>query len=210
MIRVLVADGDVLVRTALAAMVRAVPGLEMAGEAANAEEAVTAAPRTDVVLMDSALSASVPRILAPADPPRVLVLADDPAEHVYVALAAGASGFLRKGSPPEQIIAALYTVAAADTLVEPDDTRRLAAAHARHQCATPVGPADLAALTGTETRVLRHVGEGLPDDLIARRLDLAEPAVRAHVRRVLAKLGLTSRAQALVVAHETGLVAHRP
>jgi DNA-binding NarL/FixJ family response regulator len=208
-VRVLVADGDVLVRTALVALVRGVPGLEVAGEAADGDAAAAAA-RSDVALVDDGLTPSIPRLLATAAPPRVLVLADAPGECAYLALAAGAAGVLRKGSPPERIIAALHTVAAADTLVEPDETRRLAAAHARGRHATAVGPAELAALTGQETAVLRALGDGLPDARIARRACVPEPEVRAHVARVLAKLGLRSRAQALVVAHENGLPDRRP
>ncbi|MCI2423369.1 response regulator transcription factor [Saccharopolyspora sp. K220] len=140
-------------------------------------------------------------------PPRVIVLTTfDIAEYVYSALGEGASGFLLKDTPPDRIIAAVHTIAAGDMLIAPRITRRLIETYAQHHRTTTVEAPRLAALTARETEVLRLVGNGLTNAQIAQRLVLSEATVKTHVKRMMAKLELTSRAQTVVVAYETGLI----
>ncbi|QQQ78335.1 response regulator transcription factor [Saccharothrix sp. 6-C] len=141
------------------------------------------------------------------DPPRVVVLTTfDLPEYVYTALSEGASGFLVKDTPPERIISAVRTIAAGDILVAPHITHRLIETYAQHHRATAVGAPQLAALTARETEVLRLVGNGLTNGQIAQRLVLSEATVKTHVKRMMGKLALSSRAQAVVVAYESGLI----
>ncbi|WP_432826950.1 response regulator [Dactylosporangium sp. CA-092794] len=214
-IRVLVADDQPLIRAGLVALGQAAPGIEIAGEAGDGAEAValTARTRPDIVLMDIRMPvldgiAATRRILADGAEhrPHVVVLTTfDLDEYVYTALAAGASGFLLKDTPPQRIIAALHTIAAGDILIAPRITHRLIAAYAdKHRAAA--GGARLNDLTGRETEVLRLVGTGLTNTEIAGRLVLSEATVKTHVKRLMGKLGLSSRAQAVVVAYESGLV----
>ncbi|MEU4443639.1 response regulator transcription factor [Actinosynnema sp. NPDC050801] len=139
--------------------------------------------------------------------PRVIVLTTfDLPEYVYTALGEGASGFLVKDTPPERIISAVRTIAAGDILVAPHITHRLIETYAQHHRATAIGAPQLAALTARETEVLRLVGNGLTNGQIAQRLVLSEATVKTHVKRMMGKLGLSSRAQAVVVAYESGLI----
>ncbi|MEV4357978.1 response regulator [Nonomuraea sp. NPDC004186] len=219
-IRVLIADDQALIRAGLIALVNAAPGLEVAGEAADGEQAVTltASARPDVVLMDIKMPvldgiAATRRILAAPEPPHVIVLTTfDLPEYVYTALGEGASGFLLKDTPPDRIIAAVHTVVAGDILITPRITQQLVDTYAHHHRTTSVGTAELSTLTARETEVLRLVGNGLSNAQIANRLTLSEATVKTHVKRLMGKLGLNSRAQAVVVAYETGLVvpASRP
>ena len=216
-IRVLIADDQALIRAGLVALFTAVPGFEVVGEAADGEQAVAAAARTspDVILMDIRMPvldgiAATRRILAAdreGDPPRIVVLTTfDLPEYVYTALGEGASGFLVKDTPPERIISAVRTIAAGDILVAPHITHRLIETYAQHHRATAVDTSRLAALTARETEVLRLVGNGLTNGQIAQRLVLSEATVKTHVKRVMSKLALSSRAQAVVVAYESGLI----
>ena len=142
-----------------------------------------------------------------ADPPRIVVLTTfDLPEYVYTALGEGASGFLVKDTPPERIISAVRTIAAGDILVAPHITHRLIETYAQHHRATAVGAPQLRALTARETEVLRLVGNGLTNGQIAQRLVLSEATVKTHVKRMMGKLALSSRAQAVVVAYESGLI----
>ncbi|NAZ74227.1 response regulator [Kineococcus sp. T13] len=218
-VRVLVADDQALVRAGLVALLRAAPGTEVAGEAADGQQAVelTAATRPDVVLMDIRMPvldgiAATRRILAERSPdgdagggpPKVLVLTTfDLDEHVYAALRAGAAGFLLKETPPARIIAAVEAVAAGDVLLTPRITHRLVEAF---RPARVNGSAAVDALTAREREVLVLVGQGLGNAEIAERFVLSEATVKTHVKRVMAKLGLSSRAQAVVLAYESGLV----
>jgi RNA polymerase sigma factor (sigma-70 family) len=215
MIRVLVVDDQALVRGGLVALFSAAPGIEIVGEAADGAEAVALAAdaRPDVVVMDIRMPvmdgiAATRRILAASGEhrPRIIVLTTfELDEYVYTALAEGASGFLLKDTPPERIVSAVHAVAAGDILLAPRVTHRLVEAFAQHR-RLAVAESRLAQLTARETEVLRLVGKGNSNAEIAQRLVLSEETVKTHVKRVMAKLHLTSRAQAVVVAYETGLV----
>ena len=221
-VRVLVADDQALVRAGLVALLRAAPGTEVVGEAADGQQAVelTAATRPDVVLMDIRMPvldgiAATRRILgaergsgagagADEEPPKVLVLTTfDLDEHVYAALRAGAAGFLLKETPPARIIAAVEAVAAGDVLLTPRITHRLVEAFRPQRVS---GSAAVDTLTPREREVLVLIGQGLGNAEIAERFVLSEATVKTHVKRVMAKLGLSSRAQAVVLAYESGLV----
>ncbi|MEU6712209.1 response regulator transcription factor [Nonomuraea sp. NPDC046802] len=212
MIKVLVVDDQVLIRAGLAAMLRA-SGLDVVGEAADGEEAVRLAAdlRPEVVLMDIRMPgmngiAAMERILADAGgtPPKVLILSTfDLDEYVYNALRTGASGFLLKDTPPGRLIAAIHTVAAGDVLLAPSVTKRLI-----ETFVSPPSPAApvLDALTARETEVLRLVGHALSNKEIAERLAVSEGTVKTHLNRLMAKLGLSSRAQVVVLSYDCGLV----
>jgi RNA polymerase sigma factor (sigma-70 family) len=216
MIRILVVDDQALIRGGLVALFTAAPGLEVVGEAADGAEAVALAAEThpDVILMDVRMPVldgieATRRILAAsgAEPPRIIVLTTfDLDEYVYTALGEGASGFLLKDTPPDRIISAVHTVAAGDILITPRITQRLVETYAQHHRTAAAANAHLAELTPRETEILRLVGNGLTNTQIAQRLVLSEATVKTHVKRLMGKLRLTSRAQAVVVAYETGLV----
>ncbi|MEU0933757.1 MULTISPECIES: response regulator transcription factor [unclassified Embleya] len=209
MIRVLLVDDDALVRSGLTALLRAEPGIEVVGEAANGVEAVRGAleHRPDVVVMDIRMpvrdGVSATRdLLAVPDRPRVLVLTTfDLDEVVDDAITAGADGFLLKRATPEELVAAIRTVAAGDAVVSPAVARRLFASHAAR-----VGPdhARAARLTEREADVLRAMALGLSNTEIARTLHLSVETVKTHVKHVLAKLDVRDRTQAVVWAYRTG------
>ena len=221
MARVLVVDDHALIRGGLAAIIRAAPGHDVVGEASDGDEAVAAAAATkpDVILMDIRMPgtsgiAATRQILA-ADleqPPRVLILTTfDLDEYVYEALRAGASGFILKDTPPDRLLTAVQAVADGDTLFAPTVTRRLIEAFctnengSREKDPAPAGT-ELEALTAREKDVLRLVGTGLSNTEIADGLVVSEGTVKTHLNRTMAKLNLSSRAQAVVVAYESGLV----
>ncbi|WP_328474720.1 response regulator transcription factor [Actinoplanes sp. NBC_00393] len=213
-IGVLVVDDQILTRAGLAALIRAAPGLDVVGEAADGQQAITLAAelRPEVILMDIRMpgisgAAATARILAdaPSPPPRVLVLTTfDIDEYVYAALRAGASGFLLKETPPERLLAAIRTVADGDTLLAPSVTRRLVEAYAPSGPEHP--PSDLAVLTAREIEILRLVATGRSNAHIAEALFVSEATVKTHLNRLMTKLNLSSRAQAVVAAYESGLV----
>jgi DNA-binding NarL/FixJ family response regulator len=216
MIRVLVADDQMLVRAGFRVLVDSAPDLEVVGEAGNGAEAVELArsARPDVVLMDIRMPVldgleATRRIVADQllAGVRVLVLTTfDLDEYVYEALRAGASGFLLKDTPPADLLAAIRVVAAGDALLAPGVTRRLIAEFARRPEPTTVTPAALAGLTDREREVLVLVARGLTNAEIAERLVVSTATAKTHVSRVLAKLQARDRAQLVMLAYETGLV----
>ncbi|NUT31786.1 MAG: response regulator transcription factor [Hamadaea sp.] len=214
--RIVVVDDQEVVRAAFAALLATQPDFAVVGAAADGAQAVTVCRREqpDVVLMDVRMPVvdgieATRRILAgPADPlPRVLILTTfDLDEHVYDALGAGASGFLLKDVTAERLFDAVRVVAAGDALLAPAVTRRLVAEFTRLRVRRPEPPPALATLTPRETEVLRLIAEGLSNPEIAGRLVVGEETVKTHVSRVLAKLGLRDRTQAVVLAYESGLI----
>ncbi len=214
MIRVLVADDHALIRSGLTGMLSAQPDIEITGVADDGAAAVKAAAdlRPDVVMMDIRMPRmdgieATRRICARPEPPRVLMLTTfDLDEYVYDALQAGASGFLLKDAPPGQLAEAVRTVAAGEALLAPAVTRRLISRFLRvpPTAAATARAADL--LTERELEVLQLVARGLSNAELAARLHLSDATVKTHVSRVLTKLGLRDRVQAVVYAYEHGLV----
>jgi RNA polymerase sigma factor (sigma-70 family) len=214
-LRVVVADDQALVRTGFRLILTA-DGIDVVAEATNGVEAVDAVRRTcpDVVLMDIRMPEmdgleATRRILGGGpDAPRVVMLTTFDLDHyVYAALNAGASGFLLKDVTPEHLVAAVRTVRVGDALLAPAITRRLVEKFARRDTDAAVLHRDLASLTPREVDVLRLLAQGLSNAELADRLHLSEATVKTHVSRILAKLSLRDRAQAVVVAYETGLVS---
>ncbi|GAA2256632.1 response regulator transcription factor [Actinomadura luteofluorescens] len=209
MTRVLIADDQTLVRGGFR-MILSRSGIEVVGEAADGLEAVAAARRLrpDVVLMDIRMPGmdgleATRRVLADDPACRVLILTTfDLDRYVYSALAAGASGFLLKDVTPEHLVASVKLIETGDALLAPSITRRLVERFARPAPA----PQGLDVLTPREKEVLRLVGGGLSNTELAAHLHLSEATVKTHVTRIFAKLGLRDRAQAVVVAYESGLV----
>ncbi|MFF0431458.1 response regulator [Streptomyces sp. NPDC004327] len=216
MISVLVVDDQDLIRAGLVALLNAAPGITVVAEAADGETAVTAAARhhPDVVLMDIRMpgtdgTAATERILAaaPEPVPRILVLTTfDLDEYVYAALRAGASGFLLKDTGPQRLIEAVTAVARGDMLFAPTVTRRLIETYVSHADPTPDPAPGLDVLTARECEVLRLTARGLSNTEIAAQLYIGEATVKTHLNRTMTKLHVDSRAQAVVVAYETGLV----
>jgi DNA-binding NarL/FixJ family response regulator len=214
MIRVLIADDQALVRTGFRVIVAAEPDLEVVGEAADGRETIDAVAtfRPDVVLMDIRMPnldgiEATRRLTGGEQPPRVLILTTfDLDEYVYEALRAGASGFLLKDAGADELLHAIRVVAAGDALLSPSITRRLIADYARRPPASEQ-PAALAALTPRELEVLRLLARGLSNGEIARALVLGDATIKTHVARIFGKLDLHDRAQAVVLAYETGLVS---
>jgi DNA-binding NarL/FixJ family response regulator len=212
--RILVVDDQDVVRTAFEVLLGTQPDFAVVGSAPDAPRAIRLCRdlRPDVVLMDIRMPGmdgieATRRILAEPDPPRVLILTTfDLDEHVYDALDAGASGFLLKDATAERLFDAVRVVAAGEALLAPTVTRRLVAEFARLRVRRREPDAALRSLTARETDVLRLIAEGLSNVEIAARLVVGEETVKSHVSRVLAKLGLRDRTQAVVVAYESGLV----
>jgi RNA polymerase sigma factor (sigma-70 family) len=212
---VVVADDQALVRTGFR-MILTADGIDVVGEATTGQEAVDAARRTrpDVVLMDIRMPEmdgleATRRILATdGEGPRVLMLTTfDLDEYVYAALTAGASGFLLKDVTPEQLTGAVRLVRAGDALLAPSITRRLVERFAGRGEQASAVHRDLAALTPREREVLKLLAHGMSNAELAAELQLSEATVKTHVARILGKLQLRDRVQAVVVAYETGLVA---
>ncbi len=214
-LRVLIADDEEMVRYGFRMILESQPDIAVVGEAEDGLSAVEAARRLtpDVVLMDirmpkmDGLEATRILLSRAANPPRVVVLTTfDRDEYVYDALKAGASAFLLKASPPEQLAQAVRVVAAGDALLHPAITRRLIQDFARRPTPRDGTPPELKDLTGREIEVMRLMARGLSNGEIAARLFLAEATVKTHVVHILGKLALRDRSQAVVMAYETGLV----
>lgn len=215
-IRVLIADDQAMVRAGFAALLDAAADLKVVGTASDGAEAVALAEslKPDVVLMDvrmpvlDGIEATRRLLTLPRteNPPRVLMLTTfDIDEYVYEALRAGASGFLLKDAPPSELAAAVRIVARGDALLDPTVTRRVIEHFARARDATPE-PVSLQALTPREREVLVLIARGLSNREIAEDLVLAEQTVKSHVSRILTKLQLRDRAQAVIAAYESALV----
>jgi len=213
MIRVLIADDQELVRTGFRVILNAEPDIEVVGEAGDGREAIEAAAalRPDVVLMDIRMPnldgiEATRRIAAAPGSPRVLILTTfDLDEYVYEALRAGASGFLLKDAGADELLRAVRVIAGGEALLGPSITRRLIEDYAQRPPRRDQ-PAQLAELTPRELEVLRLVARGLSNADIARELVVGDATVKTHVARIFSKLDLHDRAQAVVLAYETGLV----
>jgi DNA-binding NarL/FixJ family response regulator len=211
-IRVLVADDQSMVRAGFRMLLGNADGIEVVAEAENGVEAIEKVERfgPDVVLMDIRMPTldgleATRRILAADDTVRVLILTTfDLDEFIYEALRAGASGFVLKDDPPEQLLDAIRTVASGDALLSPSVTRRVIRQFTRLPSRT--APPALDELTSREHEVLRLLAEGLSNAEIGSRLFISETTVKTHVTRVLQKLHLRDRAQAIVFAYRAGLV----
>ena len=212
MIRVLLVDDEELVRTGLRMILDAEPDLTVVGDAADGVDALARLPELtpDVVLMDIRMPRmdgleATQRIVAQSDAKVVMLTTFDLDEHVYAALAAGASGFLLKDAPATHLVHAIQVAARGDALLAPSVTRRLIARFAERH--TPVPPQLPADLTPREIEVLSLLAEGLSNAEIAERLVVGEATITTHVARVLAKLGVRDRVQAVVLAYRSGLVS---
>jgi DNA-binding NarL/FixJ family response regulator len=213
-IRVLIADDEAIVRDGLRAIIESETDLEVIGEAADGSEAITVARelRPDIALVDIQMPEldgveTTRRLVALEPPPRVLVLTTfDRNEYVYESMRAGASGFLLKDVRRGQLTDAIRSVVAGETLLAPTVTRRLIEEFCRRPSPAGETPPSLTDLTPRELEVLTLVGRGLSNPDIAATLVVADTTVKTHVAHILHKLGIHDRAQAVVVAYETGLV----
>jgi DNA-binding NarL/FixJ family response regulator len=213
MIRVLLADDQALVRAGFRMILQTEPDIEIAGEAGDGNEAValSAEVEPDVVLMDIRMPEldgieATRKIVVDEASPRVLVLTTfDLDDYVFGALRAGASAFLLKDAPEDQLVSAIRIVDAGGSLFAPSVTRRLIEAFARRSSRDERGAA-LDELTTRELEVLRLVAKGLSNSEIATSMVVSEHTVKTHVAHVLQKLGLRDRTQAVVAAYESGLV----
>ena len=215
-IRVLVADDQSMVRAGFRMLLAGEEDIEVVAEAGNGLEAVDKATRFEptVILMDIRMPEldgleATRRILATDKTARILILTTfDLDEYVYEALRAGASGFVLKDDPPEQLLAAIRTVAAGEALLSPGVTRRVIARFTRmpHQAAPP----ELGDLTERELEVFRLLARGLSNAEIGQELFISETTVKTHVTHILQKLGLRDRVQAVVLAYQTGVFEREP
>jgi DNA-binding NarL/FixJ family response regulator len=215
-IRVVVADDQGLIRVGLRKVLGVEPGIEVVGEAADGEQAVAVAARLhpDVVLMDIRMPAldgieATRRLVRTHPGVRVLMLTTFGLDsYVYESLRAGASGFMLKDAPPEEIAAAVRIVASGDALLAPSITRSVIQEFARHPAPAPhQQPVAVAALTPREREVLDLLVSGLSNPEICRRLFISDATAKTHVARILQKLDLRDRVQVVIYAYESGLVS---
>ena len=214
-IRVVLVDDQALVRTGLAMIVDAQDDMRVVGEAADGSQAVDVVAVTpcDIVLMDvrmprmDGIEATRRLLSRPGPSPRVLILTTfDLDEHAFAALRAGASGFLLKDAPAEDVLAAIRTVHSGDAILAPSTTHRLLEHVAPDLPTTLTEDESLAPLTEREREIMAEVARGATNAEIAARVYLAEPTVKTHVGRILAKLGLRDRVHIVIRAYESGLV----
>jgi DNA-binding NarL/FixJ family response regulator len=211
-IRIVLVDDQALIRAGLRMVIDSQPDLEVVGEGGDGLAGVQAVERLrpDLVVMDVRMPVvdgieATRRIVARPDPPKVVVLTTfDLDEHAFAAIRAGASGFLLKDAPPEDLLAALRTVHAGDAVIAPSTTRRLLE-HLTPPTADPVALQAVQALTEREREVLVAMAKGWSNAEIATRLFVAEGTVKTHVGRILAKLDARDRVQAVIVAYDAGL-----
>jgi DNA-binding NarL/FixJ family response regulator len=208
---VAIADDQAMVRAGFRLIVQSQPDMQVAGEASDGQEAIDLVrkERPDVVLMDVRMPRldGIAATRQVADATRVVILTTfELDEYVFDALAAGASAFLLKAAPPEDLIKAIRVVAGGDALLAPSVTRRLIEEFAKRPEPTNKKPKELASLTERELEVLREVARGLTNSEIAQRLHVSETTVKTHVAHLLDKLELRDRVQAVILAYEAGLV----
>jgi DNA-binding NarL/FixJ family response regulator len=216
MITVLIADDQELVRTGFRVILEAEGDIAVVAEADNGNEAIRQAAlvKPQVVLMDIRMPgldglAATEEILRHRDPPTIVVLTTfDQNEYIYRALRAGAAGFLLKDAPSSRLIAAVRAAATGDSLIEPSITKRLVERFAEPAPSTAL-PARLSQLTDRELEVLVLITRGLSNAEIAAEMVVAETTVKTHVARILTKLGVRDRVQAIVLAYETGFVRRK-
>jgi len=213
-IAVLIADDQALVRAGFRMILETDPDLRVVAEADDGAQAVEETRRTrpDVVLMDIRMPVmdgleATRRIVSAKDPPRVLMLTTfDLDEYVFDALVAGASGFLLKDVEPEQLLAGIRVIAHGDSLLSPSVTRRLIESFVRDHPRAPQPPPGLDELTARELEIFGLIARGLSNAEIADQLVVSSTTIKTHVARVLIKLGLRDRVQAVVLAYETGVI----
>jgi DNA-binding NarL/FixJ family response regulator len=215
MIRLLLVDDEAMVRTGLRLILETEDDLRVVGEASNGVEAIDQATRLqpDVILMDVRMPRmdgveACRRLVEASDAKVVILTTFDLDEHLFAAVRAGASGFLLKASPPDELVAAIRAAEVGNALIEPRMTRRLLDEFARRPAMAPLGevPALLRELTDRELDVLREMARGSSNAEIGRHLYIGEATVKTHVTHILTKLGLRDRIQAVVLAYECGLV----
>ena len=212
MIRVLVADDQSMVRAGFRMLLGGEEDIEVVAEASTGREAVAKVERfdPDLVLMDIRMPEldgleATRQILAGADAPRILILTTFALdEYIYEALNAGASGFVLKDDPPEQLLAAVRTVAAGEALLSPQVTKRVIRQFSR--LPRPTQPAGFDELTAREQEIFRLLADGLSNAEIAERLVITDSTVKSHITHILQKLGLRDRVQLVVLAYQAGLV----
>ncbi len=218
MTRVLIADDDHLMRAGLIELLTADPGIEITGQAATGREAVERAGRLtpDVVLMDVRMPdldgiAATRQLSRTAPDVKILILTTfEQDDYIFGALRAGASGFLLKRARPEELIAAVHTVAAGDSLLSPSVTRRVIDRLAQQPVPDLADQSRLSTLTVRERETLELIAKGLSNREIAAALVVEESTTRTHVKRILMKLGLRDRVQAVIFAYENGINHPRP
>jgi len=211
-IRVLVADDQSMVRAGFRMLLQGQPDIEVVAEASTGREAIAKVARfaPTVVLMDIRMPEldgleATRRILAADDPPRILILTTFALdEYIFDALNAGASGFVLKDDPPEQLLQAVRTVAAGEALLSPEVTKRVIRQFSR--LPRPSTPTGFDELTSREQEIFRLIAEGRSNAEIAEALVITDSTVKSHVTHILSKLGLRDRVQLVVLAHQTGLV----
>jgi len=214
-VRVLIVEDDALMRAGLRGVLDGDPGIEVLGEASDGRDALhrTRLLRPDILLMDIRMPdldgiAATRDVLAAFPDVKVVILTTfEQDDYIFGALSAGASGFLLKRTRPEDLLAALHTVAAGDSLLSPSVTSRVIARMARHPAPDTTRDARLAALTQRERQVLELVARGLSNNEIAATLVIEESTVKTHTKRILAKLGVRDRVQAVIFAYEHGLTS---